>query len=285
MTDLASPSPEELSNRRRALKKQRRLRNLQNIWRVVAISGFAAGAVWLIKNPFWLTLRSSEQVLIQGNEMLADASIQDLMGLEYPQPLLEVEPEAVAQRLRQQSPIAFVQVERRLFPPRLEILLQERQPVAMTIPSSPMQAPNEEAEKKPATHPGLVDVEGYWMPQDPTMGFDSTFDVPALRVYGFHTRYQIQWTELYQAIQDSPVKVIEVDLRSPSNLILKTEIGTVHLGIYSPYRFREQLAMLPRFQSFTANSNTPEIDFIDLSNPQMPAVKLSQNVETEDESP
>jgi len=37
MTNLATPSPEELSERRRSLRKQRRIRNLQNIWRVLAI--------------------------------------------------------------------------------------------------------------------------------------------------------------------------------------------------------------------------------------------------------
>jgi cell division protein FtsQ len=276
MTDLVSPSPEELSNRRRALRKQRRIRNLQNIWRVLAIVGLAGGAVWFIQKPFWLTLSRPEQVVIEGNQMLADAAIREVLDLQYPEPLLQIEPETVAQRLQTQSPIAFVQVERRLFPPRLEITLQERQPVAVTIPSRPGTEAADTAEKTPANYPGLVDIEGYWMPHDPSLGLDSKFEVPALRIRGFNRRYQEQWPELYEAMGSSSIQINEVDLRSPGNLILKTELGVVHLGIYDPLRFQEQLSTLPRFRSFTTNPNAPAIDFIDLSNPQMPAVKLSK---------
>lgn len=273
MTDLATPSPEELSSRRRALRKQRRLRNLQNIWRVLAIAGLAGGALWLLRNPIWLTLRGNQQVIIEGNEMLADATIQELMALEYPQPLLAIEPDEVEQHLRTQSPIALVHVERRLFPPRLVVTLQERQPVAVTVPSVPGVA--EAVEKTPANHPGLVDIEGYWMPYDERMRLNREFTLPKLRVRGFHERYQPQWPALYEALQNSPVNVTEVDWRSPSNLILQTELGTIHLGVYAPLRLQKQLAMLPSFRSLTTNPDMPEIDFVDLSNPQTPAVKLS----------
>lgn len=285
MTDLVSPSPEELSNRRRTLRKQRRVRNLQNIWRVLAIVSLASGALWLIQRPFWLTLRSPDQVIIEGNQMLADAAIRDLIDLQYPEPLLQIEPESVAQRLQTQSPIAFVQVERHLFPPRLEITLQERQPVAVTVPSRPDAATTNTTDKTPLNYPGLLDIEGYWMPQDPNLGVDSRFAVPTLRIRGFNRRYQEQWPELYEAIQGSSIQISEVDLRSPSNLILKTELGAVHLGIYDPLRFQEQLSTLPRFRSFTTHANAPDIDFIDLSNPQMPAVKLSKAPEPEPVSP
>lgn len=285
MTELVTPSPEDLASRRRALKKQRRRRNLQNIWRVFAISGLAASSIWLIRNPFWLMLQNSDQVVIEGNTMLADEAVRAVIAFEYPQPLLEIEPEEVANRLRTHSPIAFAQVERRLFPPRLEVMLQERQPVAVTVPSRPDAAIAKATDKTPTNSPGLIDSQGYWMPQETGMTFDNEFALPTLRVRGYHLRYQSQWPELYQSLQNSPVEVTEIDWRSPSNLILNTAVGRVHLGVYNPQHLPDQLATLPRFRSLTTESDVPSIDFIDLSNPQMPAVQLSQPPKSQEKAP
>jgi len=284
MTNLATPSPEELSERRRSLRKQRRIRNLQNIWRVLAISGLAAGAFWLIRHPFWLLLRGNEQVIIEGNEMLADAAVHEVLALEYPQRIFDIEPEQVIEQLSTQAPIAHAQVSRQIFPPRLEITVQERLPVAVTVPSRPGAAAATD-EATPTTHAGLLDSEGHWMPQDTAVGLNREFKMPTLRVRGFHPRYQIQWPQLYQAIQTSQVNIQEVDWRSPNNLILQTEIGRVHLGIYDPRRFSEQLAILPRLRSLTNNPNAPAVDYIDLANPQVPAVKLTQPPASAAETP
>lgn len=282
MTDFVTPSPEEISHRRRALRQQRRLRNLQSIWRLLAIAGLATGTFWLVKNPFWLILRSHDQVIVDGNVLLTDTAVNELLAFQYPQPLLEIEPEVVAERLRAQAPVAFAQVNRQLFPPRIEIVLQERQPVAVTVPSQPGAAA---AEQTPNNFPGLLDAEGYWMPQTEEAGIDRNFDQPTLRVRGFHARYQRQWPDLYQTVRSSTVKISEVDWRSPNNLILKTELGTVHLGIYHSQRLQEQLSVLPRFRSLATHQNAAAVEYIDLSNPQTPAVKLSQTPETTAEMP
>jgi len=284
MTNLATPFPEELSERRRSLRKQRRIRNFQNLWRVLAISGLAAGSFWLIRNPFWLLLRSSEQVIIEGNEMLADSAVHEVLALEYPQRIFDIEPEQLIEQLSTQGPIAHAQVSRQLFPPRVEITVQERLPVAVTVPSRPGSATTTE-EPTPTTHAGLLDSEGHWMPQDPAMGLNREFKLPALRVRGFHPRYQVQWPQLYQAIQTSQINIQEVDWRSPNNLILQTELGNVHLGIYDARRFAEQRASLPRLRSLTSNPDAPAVDYIDLANPQVPAVKLAQPPASAAETP
>ncbi|MEM1291430.1 MAG: FtsQ-type POTRA domain-containing protein [Cyanobacteria bacterium P01_H01_bin.162] len=271
MTELVTPSPEELSYRRRTLKKQRRTRNLQHIWRVFAIGGLAVGAFWLMRNPFWLLLQSNDQVILSGNDMLDEAAIYELLALEYPQPLFEIEPEVIVQRLSTQSPIADAQVDRQLFPPRLEITLQERQPVAVTVPLQPLADAN--AELTPTNHAGFLDAQGYWMPQN-FVSVNREFDAPQLRVRGFHSRYHSQWPQLYQTLQTSEIAITEVDWRSPSNLIVQTELGQVHLGVFSPQRLKTQLAMLPRFRSLTDQANLPAVDYIDLVRPETPAVKL-----------
>ncbi|RZM76144.1 cell division protein FtsQ/DivIB [Leptolyngbya iicbica] len=274
MTNLATPSPEELADRRRSLKRQRRLRNLQHLWRVVAITGLAASAIWLIRNPFWLLLRDQQQVLIDGNEMLSDDAIYQVLGLEYPQRIFDIEPEQLVKRLRTEAPVAYAQVNRQLFPPRVEITLQERIPVAVTVPSRPLA--NDQSKPSPMHQPGLLDSEGYWIAQSAVVGLNQDFALPTLQVRGFHARYRSQWPRLYEAIQSSPVEIQEIDLRSPNNLIIQTAVGTVHLGIYDARRLSEQLAILPQLSQLTSDPQAPPVDYVDLANPQVPAVKLAE---------
>ncbi|MEM6715338.1 MAG: FtsQ-type POTRA domain-containing protein [Cyanobacteria bacterium P01_F01_bin.56] len=283
MTNLVTPSPEDLSTRRKALRQQRRLRNLQQLLRVLVVSGLAVSAMWLIRNPFWLLLQGREQVTVNGNEMLSDDTVHTLLALEYPQRIFDLEPEQLVEQLQSQAPIADAQVERQLFPPRVDITLQERIPVAVTIPSRPNLATT--SEPTPINQPGLLDAEGYWLAQRATAGLDQDYDLPALKVRGFHPRYQGQWPTLYEALQASPVPIQEIDLRSPNNLIIQTEVGTIHLGGYDARRLLEQLALLPQLRQLTEAPQTPRIDYIDLVNPQVPAVKFSEPPETTEASP
>jgi cell division protein FtsQ len=192
MTNLATPSPEELADRRRTLKRQRRIRNLQHLWRIVAITGLAASTIWLIRNPFWLLLRDRQQVIIDGNEMLSDDAIYQVLALDYPQRIFDIQPEQLVERLRTEAPVAYAQVNRQLFPPRVEITLQERIPVAVTVPSRPL-ADNPPT---PMHQPGLLDSEGYWIAQSAVVGLEQDFALPTLKVRGFHVRYRSQWSQL-----------------------------------------------------------------------------------------
>jgi len=271
MTNLATPSPEELADRRRTLKRQRRIRNLQHLWRIVAITGLAAGSIWLIRNPFWLLLRDQHQVIIDGNEMLSDDAIHEVLALEYPQRIFDIEPERLVELLRTEAPVAHAQVTRQLFPPRVEITLQERIPVAVTVPSRPLTTD----EAVPMHQPGLLDSEGYWIAQNAVADLDQEFVMPTLKVRGFHVRYRSRWSQLYGTLQSSPVEIQEIDLRSPNNLILQTEVGTIHLGVYDARRLSEQLAILPQLRQLTSDPQSPRVDYVDLANPQVPAVKLA----------
>lgn len=274
MIEFATPSTEDLADRRRRLRQKRRVRNLQTIWRVVAVSGLAVGTLGLLANPFWL-LGSRAQVTITGNSMLSDEAIHALLPLQYPQPLLEVKPNQVAQFLQTQMPITRATVTRHLFPPRLEIDVQERRPVAVTIPAQLFQSGADVTTAKPAQQPGLLDSEGYWMPQASVTQVDPKFELPQLAVHGFDEAYTSQWPGLYQALQSSSVLVSKVDWRQANNVILSTQLGDVHLGIYDPYRIQQQLETLAQLETLTANQPTPEIEYIDLVNPQKPAVKLA----------
>ncbi len=132
MPDIAPVTKNELSQRRRQLRKNRRNRLLQTSWRSIAVLGLAAGTVWVVIQPNWV-IRRAEQVKIEGNRFLATQSIRSLLPIQYPQSLLRIQSSQISEALTTKAPIAEAIVERHLFPPGLVIKVREREPVAQAI--------------------------------------------------------------------------------------------------------------------------------------------------------
>jgi cell division protein FtsQ len=79
---------------------------------------------------------------------------------------------------------------------------------------------------------------------------------------------------LYQQIQQSPIAITEVDWRDPNNLILQTELGTVHFGLYGA-NFGTQLQALDRLRNLPEHPQFKKMDYIDLRDPNSPYLHLT----------
>ncbi|MHC5829858.1 MAG: cell division protein FtsQ/DivIB, partial [Nostoc sp.] len=118
-----------LAQRRQKLRRRRRMRIIQAIWRTFAIIGLAGGLLWVVLQPVWILKAPKQIVMKSGNKLLSDETAQSLLALSYPQSLWRIEPSAIANSLKKQPTIAEAIVRRRLFPPGLTIEIQERVPV------------------------------------------------------------------------------------------------------------------------------------------------------------
>lgn len=268
-SDLVTTSATELIQRRRELRRQRRVRGFQSVWRVLAIGAIAGGVVWITTLPIWV-LRSPEQVTISGNRYLSEAAIRSLLDLDYPQSLVRLKPEELVQTLESHGPIAQATVTRRLAPPGLTVVVWERHPVAQTVASPTAATAPSDRRVLPA---GLIDASGVWMPLASYADLDSKIELPTLKVLGMQEQHRSQWPTFYQTLLASGVKVSEIDWRNPANLILKTEIGVAHFGPYS-YRFPQQLEMLKRMQTLPQKVKSSQIRYIDLRNPEVPVLQM-----------
>lgn len=272
MTEFVSPSPEDLADRRRDLRRQRRHRNLQALWRTTVVTSLAAGACWLAIQPAWL-LRGPGQVQVEGNEFLTDTTIQDLLPLDYPQSVLAIDPEAIAALLQAQAPIAAATVTRHVFPPRLEVVVAERQPVAVTQPRQAIEQP-----------PGLLDSVGNWLPQDSFTAVDPDWPLPNLTFKGYDPAYASQWPSFYATVVASPITITTVDWQDPNNVILETELGIVHIGAYSVNQLPRQLTTLTQLRPLLTGEAAPTMAYLDLSDPDNPTLQgaslpLDQNAQ------
>jgi cell division protein FtsQ len=244
---------------------------IQAIWRTVAISGLAGGLLWVAIQPIWVLNAPNQIVMKSGDQLLSEAVIQSLLVISYPQSLWRIQPSAIAHSLQQQPTIAQASVSRRLFPPGLNIEIQERVPVA--IGQKP-KAQNTATGKKQVSV-GLLDASGVWIPLEKYTLVNPSVKLPSLKVVGSPEQYRSYWSQLYPSLSQSTVKVTEIDCQDPTNIILKTELGNVHLGVPGP-QLTEQIKVLSQMRYLNGKINNSQIEYINLKNPKYPLVHVNQ---------
>lgn len=268
MSSIDSVSQSELTKRRRILRTERRIKMFQAIWRTLAVSSLAGSLIWATTRPIWV-LRESDQVIIEGNQLLSKQVIKSFLPLSYPQSLLRIQPEVIAHSLESQPTIADAIVTRQLFPPGITVQVKERIPVALALTKT-----TKGTTPTSKVLMGLLDETGVLIPIQ-SYASPHRLKLPKLEVIGPLEQYRPYWTQLYQLVSRSPVQVIEIDCQDPANIILKTELGIVHLGSYSP-QLATQLKVLDQMRRLSAQVNSSQIDYIDLKNPETPSVQMNQ---------
>lgn len=274
-----APSSQDLRRRRQYLRNKRRYNFYKTVWRSLALLGLAVGSVKLATSPIWY-VSSAEQIGVSDNQLLSDENIQALLPIPYPQSLLRVTPEALANSLKAHDPIESATVSRRLLPPGLHVHVRERQPVAIVIPDTTQPLKSIPDQPVPFEEPGLIDATGYWMPRNSfqKLGVESLPDsdvMPDLVVKGMQAKHKAEWQKMYQSIQASPVKVTAIDWTKPSNIVLQSEFGEVRLGPYGR-EFEKQLAALDQIRNLDTKVNPEKVAYIDLQDPNNPIIQILQ---------
>ncbi|MGG6297312.1 cell division protein FtsQ/DivIB [Leptolyngbya sp. AN02str] len=279
MANLPYVSRNELIQRRRRLRWQRRLKAAQSFWRLIVLLGLTGGAVWVMRQPGWV-IRDASQIVVEGYELLSPEMVRSLLPLEYPQSLWEVEVDQVAQELASRGPVSAATISRRLFPPSLVVEITERTPVAIALDFVPdVTSPTGAIATNPSR--GLIDATGAWFPLENYTTISPSLQIPNLTVVGMHAQNREQWATLYQELSRfqqtvaNPVTISELDWRDPTNLIARTEVGSVHLGAFSNAQmFAQQLQALNQMRQLPQNINTSRIAYIDLKNPASPLIQM-----------
>ena len=298
MPDIAPVTRNELQQRRRQLRTNRRNRLLQTSWRSVVVLGLAAATVWIILQPNWI-IRRSEQVKIEGNRFLATQSIRSLLPIQYPQSLLRIQSSQISDALTTKAPIAEAIVERHIFPPQLVIKVREREPVAQAIYGSggkPAQSDPKivvKGEKGKATDKSnsgnsgkaaidstppdaFLDENGMILPIESYAELNQGMKLPDLKILGNPDVYRGQWTSFYPILRRSPVKIQSIDWQNPANIRLKSEMGWIHLGpLGRPFAL--QMRSLDKMRQLPKRLPPEQIDHIDLRNPNNPTIQLKNS--------
>lgn len=243
----------QLQKKLSLLKQQKKRQFNFALWRSLFLSSLTACLLYLTSLPYW-QIKHKSQIKIAGNNTVAKDTIYSLLSLTYPQFIWSISTEKLSQNLESAPPILAVEVNRQIFPPKIIISLQEKVPVAIALSQGKV---------------GFLDNRGNWIPrqfyQNP-INNDAPFTI---RVINFKSEYAHSWSKIYRLITlYYNIDVFEVIWNESGDVHLKTQLGMVYLG--SPhFRLEDKFAALARLQNLPRYLDRSQINYIDLSNPDL----------------
>ena len=254
--------------RRQELRRQRRLERLAQVWRLLALLAAATGLGWVLLRHGWL-LQSPAQVTVQGTVGLGRDQVIKAGGLEFPQPLLDLDPADLRRRLAAQLPVDQVVVQRHMLPAGLTIRLHPRVAVARAQRRTSAGVEN-----------GFVDRTGRWISaRQQAMG-----GVPVaspLWITGWQERHQPGLEQLLQQLPPS-AGITELRFRPEGDLWLSSSrLGLVRFGTLDD-RLQRRLQVLDHLAAdlpkTAALGGSRAIDLDDPEHPELLLVPLGDGL-------
>ncbi|MFM1798900.1 MAG: hypothetical protein RLZZ117_1178 [Cyanobacteriota bacterium] len=248
--------------RRRQLRRQRRLERLQDGWRILVYGALTAGLGYALLRQGWM-LQSPDQVAVSGSRLVRREQVIQAARLQFPQPLLTLQPRLLSRTLAEALPVEQVRVTRLMLPPRLRVELVDREAVAR-------------AQRRTSRGPesGFVDRTGSWINADPgarqQLGGKARMDV-----VGWNERNRPVLGKVLDARQKIGPGLKEIRFDPDGTLWLTTrELGPLRLGpVDSKLQRRlEVVAHLNRNLPGRLGGQRPLS--IDLTDPEQPELTL-----------
>ncbi len=250
------------AERRRQLRQQQREELLRNAWRVLVLLGLAGGLGYGLLRLGW-TLSGPEQVEVMGSRQVTTAEVINAAGIRFPQPLLTLDPRRIGAGLAGSLPVEEVRVSRLMAPPRLRVVVVDRQPVARAERQGPG-----------GLEQGYVDRLGNWMTARQGEGL-RTASTDRLLVKGWQPRHRDALTQVLGQ-RDSLAEDLRVLRFDPAGSIWvdSASLGSVRLGpgdAQLPQRLRvleHLVATLP------GQLRGKRLQSLDLTDPNQPELAL-----------
>lgn len=288
-----------IRDRQQQLIRQRKQRFQQGIWRTFVILGLTVGLGWAVCQPEW-HIRQSDQITLSGNEQIDRQTLEHLMVLQFPTSLIRFKPQTLISQLKASAHLSHVIVNRKLFPPRVNVVVQERPPIAMTECQGctlVLNRPTKALTLGPA-NVWLIDRRGVVLPADSYPNLKKAHQLPKLTIEGYlklassstsqstlpqtdsptkqvaiDQQKQRQWQQMYAVMETSPVQIKRLNWYNPKQLTLHTKLGKIRIGPFSE-QFSRQLQVLDEMRTLPKSLDPQQIVSIDIEDPENPAIEL-----------
>lgn len=282
---MTSPSVENLAERRQLLRAKRKAKFYKMAWRSLFTTAIAVGTIRLATSPIWL-IRSSQQIEVSNNQLIPAENVRTLLPITYPKSLVSLQPRELAKSVATNPAIETAVVRRKLIPPRLQVELTEKIPVAVALPTAQANARNNSKTNAqtsqlhseqpiPFRDSGLIDAQGYWMPRNSFAEVGADIVLP-LQVIGMRDEDTLSWQKIYREVSRSPIEVTAIDWSDSNNIVLHSELGKVQIGPYSP-QFSAQISALDQLRNIGEQTPLEQIALINLQNPKNPIIETIES--------
>jgi len=310
MTD-STPEPQiiHIRDRQQQLIRQRKQRFRRRAWRTLVTLGLTVSLGWAVCQPKW-QIQQSSQVTLTGNQQIDSQTLEHLMLLQFPTSLIRFQPQALVSKLKANAHISQVIVTRKLFPPRVKVVVQELPPVAMTECKECTLILNPGKTDALTLGPAnvwLLDRRGVVLPADSFPKLEQAHQLPKLTLEAYlrpeakvnsqltssnpsvtTTKFvsvdrqkQTQWQKMYASIEASPVQIKHLNWQDPHKLMLKTQLGQIHIGPFSQ-QFGRQLQILDEMRTLPKSVDPQQIKYIDVENPDDPSFEFLNQSQLKD---
>tara|TARA_Y100001968_G_scaffold153309_1_gene140111 strand:+ start:161 stop:991 length:831 start_codon:yes stop_codon:yes gene_type:complete len=125
---------------------------LIQIWQILFFASISSGLSYLLVKNGLINI-DSERIEIIGNKNINSDIIIESSGIDFPKPLLKIEPREMQNNLKENLPIQTISIRRKMMPTYLEIEIKTSEPIAF---ASKMNMDSIEA--------GVLDTYGNWTP-------------------------------------------------------------------------------------------------------------------------
>jgi cell division protein FtsQ len=229
---------------------------------VLVFLGVAGGLGYGLLRLGW-TLSSPEQVEVIGSRQVTTTEVINAAGIRFPQPLLALDPRRIASGLAGTLPVEEVRVSRLMAPPRLRVVVVDRQPVARAERLGPQ-----------GLERGFVDRLGNWMTTRQGQGL-RTETTDRLLVKGWLPRHRQALTDVLQQ-RDGLIDDLRTLRFDPAGSIWvdSASLGAVRLGP-GDRQLPQRLQVLKHLvATLPAQLKGKRLQSIDLTDPNQPELAL-----------
>ena len=252
-------APNEGLQRRRELRRRKRLHFAAQLWSLLLLLSASAGLGWLLLCHGWL-LRSAAQVELTRRSPFSREQVISAAGLRFPVALLNLDGASLQQRLGANLPVEDIRLQRQLWPPQLLIDLRLRQAVARAQRQTPQ-----------GLETGYVDRTGAWISRAQQQASE-TRAVPSLKVVGWQERHANTVGFLLRELPPE-ASISQVEFRRNGELWLQSRpLGAVRFGSLDQ-RLPRQLEVLSHLAAQQPLAQEPT-QALDLSDPERPELVL-----------
>ena len=258
----ATPPRSPGALRRKELRQARRADQLRQLWRLLVFSAIAGGLGYGLLRQGWV-LRNPGQVEVVGSRLVSKPQVIQAAGMQFPQPLLALEPKRISAELSAALPVEKVRVNRLIFPPRLRIELVDREAVARA-----------ERRTSRGHELGYVDRLGNWISARQRQGLASAPDLP-LKVSGWNERQRGVLAEVLASKAQLGTGLQEIRFEPDGSLWITTAaLGRLRFGPNDGQFARrlEVAAHLAKVLPASIRQQRPQL--IDLTDPEQPELSL-----------
>jgi len=269
--------PLKSDKRRKGLKQKKRIaiskRKFLNIfqskkfliefWQILFFSSSSIFLILTFLSQAWRPI-SFDQTRITGLSGLTKNDIYKYTNIFYPKNLLELNPKEIESYLIKKLPIKDVSVNRKFFPPEINLNIIEREPVAFASRSIP-----NEIER------GMIDIEGFWIPLQFVNESKKNKIKLSIENWNQNKRDDIIFLIKNRFRLQSPLQKIKID--PLQEISIKTEyFDSVLLG-FDTEQLIEQINKLNQLQKSLPNLliNT-KVKIVDLKDPSKPTLKIEK---------